>query len=88
MLAIANVNQDIETAPKQDKSEGAMAPLVPFVATPVHTHTHTHTHTCTHTHTHMCTHTHTHTHTHIATSIQFLYTIYKANGEELDFPSV
>ena len=36
ILAIANVNQDIETAPKQDKSEGAMAPLGPIVATPVH----------------------------------------------------
>ena len=35
MLAIANVNQDIETALKQDKSEGAMAPLGPIVATPV-----------------------------------------------------
>ena len=32
MLAIVNVNQDTETALKQDKSEGAMAPLV---ATPV-----------------------------------------------------
>ena len=32
MLPIANVNQDIETALKQDKSEGAMAPppLVPL----------------------------------------------------------
>ena len=35
MLAIANVNQDIETALKQDKIEGAMAPLGPIVATPV-----------------------------------------------------
>ena len=35
MLAIANVNQYIETALKQDKSEGAMAPLGPIVATPV-----------------------------------------------------
>ena len=35
MLAIANVNQDIETALKQDKSEGAMALLDPIVATPV-----------------------------------------------------
>ena len=35
MLAIANVNQDIETALKQDKSEEAMAPLGPIVATPV-----------------------------------------------------
>ena len=35
MLAIANVNQDIETALKQDKSGGAMAPLGPIVATPV-----------------------------------------------------
>ena len=35
MLGIANVNQDIETALEQDKSEGAMAPLGPIVATPV-----------------------------------------------------
>ena len=36
MLAIANMNQDIETALKQDKSEGVgMAPLGPIVATPV-----------------------------------------------------
>ena len=35
MLTIANVNQDIETTLKQDKSEGAMAPLGPIVATPV-----------------------------------------------------
>ena len=35
MLAIANVNQDIETALKQDKSEGGMAPLGPIAATPV-----------------------------------------------------
>ena len=35
MLAIANVNQDIETTLKQDKSEGAMAPLGPIVAMPV-----------------------------------------------------
>ena len=35
MLAITNVNQGIETALKQDKSEGAMAPLGPIVATPV-----------------------------------------------------
>ena len=35
MPAIANVNQDIETALKQDKSEGAMAPLGPIVAMPV-----------------------------------------------------
>ena len=35
MLAIANVNQDIETALKQDKSEGAIAPLNPIVAMPV-----------------------------------------------------
>ena len=38
MLAIANVNQDIETALKQDKSEGAMAPLGPIVAMPVVLH--------------------------------------------------
>ena len=36
MLAIANVNQDIEAALKQDKSDGAMDPLGPTVATPVH----------------------------------------------------
>ena len=37
MLIIANMNQDvvIETTLKQDKSEGAMAPLGPIVATPV-----------------------------------------------------
>ena len=37
MLAIANVNQDIETALKQDKSwgGGGMAPLGPIAATPV-----------------------------------------------------
>ena len=35
MLAIANVNQGIETALKQDKSEGTMALLGPIVATPV-----------------------------------------------------
>ena len=47
MLAIANVNQDIETALKQDKRggggggggpRGAMAPLGPIVATPVLVH--------------------------------------------------
>ena len=35
MLAIANVNQGIETALKRDKSEGTMVPLGPIVATPV-----------------------------------------------------
>ena len=35
ILAIANDNQDIETALKQDKSEGAMAPLGPIVAAPM-----------------------------------------------------
>ena len=35
MLAITNVNQDIETELKRDKNEGAMAPLGPIVATPV-----------------------------------------------------
>ena len=30
MLTIANVNQDTETVLKQDKSEGAMAPLGPI----------------------------------------------------------
>ena len=35
MLTIVNVNQDIDTILKQDKSEGAMAPLGPIVATPV-----------------------------------------------------
>ena len=35
MLAITNMNQGIETALKQDKSEWAMAPLGPIVATPV-----------------------------------------------------
>ena len=35
MLTIENVNQDIETTLKQDKSRGAMASLVPVVATPV-----------------------------------------------------
>ena len=35
MLAIVSVNQDIETALKQDKSEGAMSPLGPIVAIPV-----------------------------------------------------
>ena len=35
MLTIADVNQDIDTILKQDKSEGAMAPLGPIVAMPV-----------------------------------------------------
>ena len=35
MLTIADVNQDIDTILTQDKSEGAMAPLGPIVATPV-----------------------------------------------------
>ena len=35
MLTIANVNQDIETILKEDKSEGAMAPLGPIVAMPM-----------------------------------------------------
>ena len=35
MPTIVNVNQDIEIILKQDKSEGAMAPLGPIVATPV-----------------------------------------------------
>ena len=35
MLTIVNVNQDIEATLKQDKSEGAMAPLGPIVAMPV-----------------------------------------------------
>ena len=35
MLTIANMNQDIDTILKQDKSEGAMAPLGPTVAMPV-----------------------------------------------------
>ena len=35
MLIITNVNQDIDTTLKQDKSEGAMAPLGPIVAMPV-----------------------------------------------------
>ena len=35
MMTIANVNQDIETMLKQDKSEGAMAPLGTIAATPV-----------------------------------------------------
>ena len=40
MLTIENVNRDIETTLKQDKSEGAMAPVGAIVATPVQkTHT-------------------------------------------------
>ena len=39
MPTIVNVNQDIEIILKQDKSEGAMAPLGPIVATPVLTDT-------------------------------------------------
>ena len=35
ILTIANVKQDIESILKYDKSEGAMAPLGPCVATPV-----------------------------------------------------
>ena len=35
MLTIANMNQDIETPLKWDKSEGAMAPLGPIVAMPM-----------------------------------------------------
>ena len=35
MLTITNVNQDIGSTLKQDKSEGAMVPLGPIVATPV-----------------------------------------------------
>ena len=42
ILAIENDNQDIETALKQDKSEGAMAPLGPIVAMPMVTVYHTH----------------------------------------------